>query len=52
MPNRKSQARTKADSEQKVENIFVCQHRSKPNVSRSLFVHRQKVNGFDKKLKN
>lgn len=31
-PNRKSQARTKADSEQKDEDLFVCQHNAKPNV--------------------
>lgn len=31
-PNRKSQARTKADSEQKVENMLVSQHNAKPNV--------------------
>lgn len=30
--NRKSQARTKADSEQKDEDLFVCQHNAKPNV--------------------
>ena len=30
--NSKSQARTKADSEQKDENIFVRQHSRKPNV--------------------
>lgn len=32
MSNRKSQARTKVDSEQKDENIFVSQHSRKPNV--------------------
>ena len=30
--NRKSQARTIADSEQKDEDLFVCQHNAKPNV--------------------
>jgi hypothetical protein len=28
-----SSARTKADSEQNDENMFVCQHSSKPNVT-------------------
>jgi hypothetical protein len=31
-----SSARTKADSEENDENIFVCQHSSKPNVVCSL----------------
>ena len=35
MSNRKSQARTNADSEQKDENIFVSQHSRKPNVASS-----------------
>lgn len=34
-PNCKSQAGTKADSEQKDEDLFVCQHNVKPNVVRS-----------------
>ena len=33
MSNRKSQAWTKADSEQKDQDIFVSQHRRKPNVA-------------------
>ena len=33
MSNRKSQARTKADSEQKAEDLFVSQHSRKPNVA-------------------
>lgn len=33
--NSKSQARTKADSEQKDEDMFVSQHSRKPNVMRS-----------------
>lgn len=33
--NSKSQARTKDDSEQKDEDIFVSQHNAKPNVVRS-----------------
>ena len=35
--NSKSQARTKADSEQKDEDMFVSQHSRKPNVMRSPF---------------
>lgn len=31
--NSKSQAGTKTDSEQKDENMFVCQHSRKPNVT-------------------
>jgi hypothetical protein len=34
----KGQARTAADSEQKDEDLFVCQHRSKPSVVRSPFL--------------
>ena len=41
--NRKSPARTTADSEQKDVNLFVCQHRSKPLVSGILFSYRTKV---------
>jgi hypothetical protein len=33
-----SSARTKADSDQNDENMFVSQHSSKPNVSGSAFV--------------
>jgi hypothetical protein len=32
-----SSAQTKADSEQNDENIFVCQHSSKPNVGCQAF---------------
>jgi hypothetical protein len=35
--NSKSQARTKADSEQKDEDIFVSQHSRKPNVIGRVF---------------
>ncbi len=36
-PNRKSQARTKADSEQNDEDLFVSQHSRKPNVGSRIF---------------
>lgn len=46
MPNRKSQARTKADSEQKDKDMFVSQHSRKPNVACSFSSHETK-NSFE-----
>jgi hypothetical protein len=49
MSNRKSQARTKADSEQKYEDMFVSQHSRKPNVGSSLCPSTQELFPIDKR---
>jgi hypothetical protein len=36
--NSKSKARTKADSEQKDEDMFVCQHREKTTMLAVVFI--------------
>ena len=42
-----SSDRTKADSEQNDENMFVCQHRSKPNVVRSHLIDSTKLSAIN-----